>query len=339
MQTVARRPISHRRSGGMTLIELMVALGIGSFLMIGALTVFMQSRTTFRATEAIARLQENARYAFDVLEPDIRMSQFWGLRSRSFAIEGRATPLDAVSPLSPAGDCGVNWTVNIDNAVESSNNTYGFTCAAYGTAVPTADTLVVRRTDADPVAAPVANTIYIQSSRSDNSMLFTGTTIPPGFLAATSQTHELVVNGYYVSQNSTLDTPGNSVPSLRRKFLLNGGGGPTILDDEVLPGVEDMQIQFGVDTDLEDGVGRGTADRYVDPDDAIFDINSGNFNPDTVILSVRIWLRIRSERQENGLPADSGFSYADQVVGPFNDGYRRIVVSKTIYIRNARPAS
>src|SRR5690606_21019944 len=46
---------------GVTLIELMVALAIGSFLMIGAVTVFMQGRTTFRVTESIARLQENAR--------------------------------------------------------------------------------------------------------------------------------------------------------------------------------------------------------------------------------------------------------------------------------------
>ena len=77
----------------MTLIELMVALGIGSFLMIGAMTVFMQSRTTFRINESIARLQENGRYVFDVIEPDIRMAQFWGLRTRPFAITGRAGPL------------------------------------------------------------------------------------------------------------------------------------------------------------------------------------------------------------------------------------------------------
>jgi type IV pilus assembly protein PilW len=339
MQTNRKLLRSTRRIGGMTLIELMVALGIGSFLMVGALTVFMQSRTTFRATEAIARLQENGRYVFDVIEPDIRMAHYWGLRTRSFAITGRATPNDAVSTLSPASDCGTNWSVHLDQAVEGSNNSYGFTCGAFGNAVGTADTLVIRRAALDIVAAPVANTIYIQSSRSDNSTLFTGTTVPAGFLADTSETHELVVNGYYVSQNSSLDTAGNPVPSLRRKFLRNGGGGATIADEEILPGVEDMQIQFGVDTDLEDGVDRGVVDRYVNPDDAILDDTDAAFNPDAEILSVRIWLRIRSERPENGLPDDAGFTYADQNVGPFNDGFRRIVVTKTIYLRNARPAS
>jgi type IV pilus assembly protein PilW len=331
--------ITRRRIGGVTLIELMVALAIGSFLMIGAFTVFMQSRTTFRVNESIARLQENGRYVFDIVEPDVRMAHYWGLRTRAFAITGRATPTDPVSPLSPVGDCGVNWTVNLNEAIEASNNSYPWTCGAFGNAVGTADTLVVRRTAVDPTAVLASNTLYIQSSRGANSQIFTGTTIPAGFVAGTSQPHELVVNGYYVSQNSTLSTAGNPVPSLRRKFLDNGGGGADIGDEEILPGVEDMQIQFGVDTDLEGGLNRGVVDRYVNPGDPIIDDTSGGFIPDAEILSVRIWLRLRSERIETGIPDDNGFVYADQNVGPFNDGFRRIVVSKTIYLRNARPAS
>lgn len=319
------------RSQGMTLIELMVALGIGAFLMIGALTVFMQSRTTFRVNESIARLQENARYVFDVIEPDIRMAHYWGLRTRAFVVDGRADD-DVPLAVAVAGDCGVNWTIDLDAAIESSNNDYGFTCAAWGTELDTADTLVVRRADPD-IVVPVANRLYIQSSRSDNSALFVGAALPGGFLAATSETHALIVHGYYIDQTSTL---GNTTPSLRRKSL---GVGPAITDDEVLPGVEDMQIQFGVDTDLVDGNERGIVDRYVNPDDPILDPLDAAFNDDAEILSVRIWLRLRADRPEIGLPADNGFTYADQVVGPFNDGFRRIVVSRTIYLRNARPAS
>jgi type IV pilus assembly protein PilW len=318
----------------MTLIELMVALGIGSFLMIGALTVFMQSRTTFRVNEQVARLQENARYVFDVMEPDIRMAHYWGLRTRPFVIDGRAeddVPLVAGVP----ADCGADWLIDLDQAVESSNNDFNFACAAFGTEVDTADTLVVRRANPD-IAAPVANRIQIQSSRSDNSALFIGTALPAGFLAASSETHQLIVNGYYVSQNSTLDFGGNTVPSLRRKSLI---AGPAIEDQEVLPGVEDMQIQFGVDTDPVDGNDRGIVDRYVNPDDPILDPLDAAFNDDAQILSVRIWLRLRSERSEVGLPVNNGFTYADQVVPAINDGFRRVVVSRTIYLRNARPAS
>lgn len=323
----------------MTLIELMVALGIGSFLMIGAITVFLQSRATFRSNESIARLQENARYVFDVIEPDIRMAHFFGLRSRAYAIDNRASPDEAESSLSPAGDCGNNWTVNLDAAVEGSNNGYAFACAPYGDAAATADTLVIRRVAAHPVAAPVANALYVQSSRAESSTLFEGPAIPTGYLTTGSETHELVIDGYYVSRNSSLDTAGNPVPSLRRKYLQNGGAtGPKIADEEILPGVEDMQVQFGVDTDAAGSAERGVVDRYVNPDDPILDATSASYNSDSEILAVRIWLRLRADQREAGLPAGPPLIYADRNIPAFDDNFRRVVVSKTIYLRNARPA-
>jgi type IV pilus assembly protein PilW len=76
----------------MTLIELMVALAIGMFLMIGAITVFMQSRTTFRVTESLARMQENGRFALEALEPDIRMAHYWGLSTMTTSVTNRVAP-------------------------------------------------------------------------------------------------------------------------------------------------------------------------------------------------------------------------------------------------------
>ena len=84
---------------------------------------------------------------------------------------------------------------------------------------------------------------------------------------------------------------------------------------------------------------RGSIDRYVNADDPILDPMSPAFIDDAEILAVRIWLRIRAERFENGFTDTANYVYADQNVGPFNDAFRRIVVSKTIYLRNARPSS
>jgi hypothetical protein len=52
-----------------------------------------------------------------------------------------------------------------------------------------------------------------------------------------------------------------------------------------------------------------------------------------------VWLRVRADRAEQGFTDTATYTYADTNVGPFNDNFRRIVVSKTIYLRNARPAS
>ncbi len=329
-----------RRSAGVTLIELMVALAIGSFLMLGALTVFMQSRTTFRVNDSISRLQESARFVVDVMEPDIRMASYFGLTSRSSKIENSATPLDAVpAGLDVADDCGQNWTIDLAREVDGTNNGYGWACAAFDTgAQPQADTLVVHRVSEDPIALALldADTMYMQSARFRDSQLFVGTAIPAGFLAVNSQTHALMVAGYYVSQNSSLDTPGNPVPSLRRKILLGGAPGPRLDDREILPGVEDFQVQFGVDTDILGAVNRGAVDRYVNPGDPIITFGDPGFLPDAEILSVRIWLRIRAERPENGFTDTTDYVYADRDVPAFNDQFRRTIVTKTIYLRNAR---
>lgn len=68
-----------RRATGMTLVELMVAMLIGSILVAGAITVYVQSRANYRTADSVARLQENLRFALETLEPDVRLARYWGL--------------------------------------------------------------------------------------------------------------------------------------------------------------------------------------------------------------------------------------------------------------------
>jgi type IV pilus assembly protein PilW len=321
-----------KRQAGMTLIELMVALAIGAFLMIGAITVFMQSRSTFRLTESVARMQENGRFALEVLEPDIRMAHYWGLTTMTSSVWNPVAP--AAGNTWGKDPCHANGPRILAVAVGGTNNGYQFSCVAWGTAELASDTLVVRRASEDPeVGALVgAATLRIQSTRSpaDPPEIFVGTAVPARFDPATSQTHQLLMNGYYIDRQSSL----GAVPSLRVKTLMADG---TVQDQEVVAGVEDMQIQLGVDTDLPDSDDRGSIDRYVDIDDPIVDPGNAGFNADAVVLAVRLWLRIRAELPENAHTDTQNYVYADQNVGPFNDNFRRIVVSKTIYLRNARP--
>src|SRR5690606_11855604 len=264
----------------MTLVELMVALAIGSFLLIGAITVFLQSRATFRVADSVSRLQENARFVLDALEPDIRMASYFGLTTRPEKIQGRAGPDDEPSEdFVVSGDCDDNWTIHLDAPIEGSDNDYSWGCAAFEDAEETAaDTLVVRRV-AEAIEAPAADRLQVQSARFLDSTLFVGTALPAGYTVDNSETHRLVVNGYYVSRTSTLSTATNLVPSLRMKTLVDG---PGIEDREVLPGVEDMQVQFGIDTDPPGAPNRGSVDRYVNAGDTLLDQSA---NTDVRILA------------------------------------------------------
>lgn len=67
-----------RVARGMTLVELMVGVVIGLFLMAVMGTIYVGSKTTFVAQETTSRLQENGRFALDTLSTDLRMSGFRG---------------------------------------------------------------------------------------------------------------------------------------------------------------------------------------------------------------------------------------------------------------------
>lgn len=63
---------------GLTLIELMIAMLLGVFLIGGILQIFISSKQTYRMQENLSRLQENGRFALDFLGRDIRMTSYWG---------------------------------------------------------------------------------------------------------------------------------------------------------------------------------------------------------------------------------------------------------------------
>src|SRR5690606_24189375 len=124
---------ARERMEGVTLVELMVALSIGSFLIIGAVQVYNQSRQAFVINESIARVQETAQFALDTIEADLRMASNWGRSSRGDSIEGRSLEGDA-DPLGllpgPAKACGDNWALDLARPVVGTNNIYSLPCPA-----------------------------------------------------------------------------------------------------------------------------------------------------------------------------------------------------------------
>jgi len=318
----------HRQSG-LTMVELLVALAIGSFLIIGAVQIYNQSRQAFVVNESIAKVQETAQSAMDTSEADLRMVSNWGRNSRGAAVEGRSLPSDDNPDGLPAPvACGAGWALDLGRPLEGSNNAYGLPCAPSGgiAAQANSDTVTTRRATVDPT--PLENgRLQLQTTRVQGQ-LFADGAVPPAFDPAESETHDLLVNTYYVAADSQL-IPG--VPTLRRKSLVVNGGAPAIVDQEVAPGVENMQLQFGVDVNADN-----TVDRYVNPGNDIITPGSANFIPAARVITARIWLVVRSVTPEPGLTDNRNYQAGDVNLGTPNDGYRRLQVSKTILLRNAR---
>jgi type IV pilus assembly protein PilW len=314
---------------GMTMVELLVALAIGSFLMIGAVQVYNQSRQAFVINESIARVQETAQFAMDTVEADLRMASNWGRTSRGSAINGRYDDSDP-DPLgittAAMNACGLDWGLDLVNPLVGTNNTYTLPCAAENGAQANSDVFTARR--ATVAAMPLeAGRIQIQSTRLQGE-LFSDGVIPAGFDPVTSETHNLLVNSYYVAASSTL-IPG--VPTLRRKTLAGGAGGPTVEDQEVAPGVENIQLQLGVDVDQDN-----TVDRYVNPGDPIFNPADAAYIAGARVLTARVWLVVRGINRETGIEDTATYQPGDVNLGTYADDFRRMQVSKTILLRNAR---
>jgi type II secretory pathway pseudopilin PulG len=317
------------RIAGLSLIELMVALTIAALLIAGAVTVYVQSRGTFRASEAASRLQENARYAMSFLETDLRMANFWGLNSRPDYIINRAGSPQALSGEAWMDECAANWPIDLENYAVATNGTEALDCIDAAEFVAGTDLLTIRHAAREAETTELEDgRLYIQTSRIQGTMFVAdGCTdpsdvdcLPPGFLPPQSESHAVLVHSYYVSPDSV---GREGLPSLRRVRLVTG---PAAASEEILPGVEDLQVEMGVDSNEDT-----TADYYVLPNA----VPAGSR-----IVSVRVWLRIRAEDPDFTFLDGRTYSYAGVNFTPGSAGdanrYRRFLVYKTIQLRNTR---
>lgn len=64
------------RQRGVTLIELLVSMALGVFIVAGTIQIFIGSKQTYRTQVALSRLQENGRFALDMLQQSLRMTGY-----------------------------------------------------------------------------------------------------------------------------------------------------------------------------------------------------------------------------------------------------------------------
>lgn len=336
-----------RRSAGFSLTELMVATVISAIVIAAALALYARLRADYRVSERIARLQEQARLAMSVIEPDIELAGYYGFTNITETIhfvrgsdpgtvlaepaELRQFPLQAGDPLpAPVGSlpsgahaCGVNFAIDVSMPVQGANDVFALgrsrtsACNPYqGRAQAGADTLTLRRV-ATRTSVAEANRIQIYAVRaaSQSRQLLFDDGAAPGPLDADRHIHDWIVRSYYIAQDSVSQ---RNWPALRVKALTRSGSNAVFDDDEVMPGIEDLQVQFSTGT------------RYVDPD--FVDL------PRAQVVAVRIWLRVRSDEAEPGFADARTYRYANVVYTPAGAerSYRRTVISRTVAVRNAR---
>jgi len=312
-----------RRRRGFTLVEVMIAATLLVLAVASALTLVAHGRRAHRSAEAEARMAENARAALDLLAHEVRMAGYLGRLPPGSAVDG-ASPVGTAAPASLAagGACVESLALDLHAPIAGADGAYAAAAGAPlacppspgGRSVPGSDTLVVRRASTSPAAATPGR-LQLESTRRAARLFTDGTSS----LGEDAQVNDLESSAFYVSADST-GQPG--YPSLRRKRLV-GGTTPAFQDEELVAGVEDLQVEASVvgDDDVAGGVSPF--------------LPLGSLPPGARIHAIRLWVLVRSELPEPLVEPLPSLAYSNRAWPAQVARQRRQLASRVVEPRNA----
>lgn len=343
--TINKALFCQHRAKGFSLVEIMIALVLGLLLTGGIIQIYISSQQSYRLNEGQSRLQESARFALEFLTRDIRMSGYMGCVSRSVSITNTLnTPTaylynfsvpvqgfewnEATNVWLPAVDGSITSHVNGSDIITVRKaDEQGSTVTDHpgGSPPGSADikfsgTPLIEKCDIVVVSDCEAAAIFLVTNftaANNNTVHNTGANpscSPSGPQNATKELGKSYVGGQLISIKNISFYIGNNPngqPALFRKVNSN-------IAEELVEGVEQMEILYGIDTSLD-----GVANQYVTANIV------GSWN---TVVSVRINLLMRSI-EANLITQQPDFTFNDVNV-PVADRRLRRIFTTTISIRN-----
>jgi type IV pilus assembly protein PilW len=279
------RPFSFlARQRGFTLVELMIAITLGLIVLAGVIGVLLANRESYRTSEALSRMQENARFTFEVLGRSIRVASGnpcggnkvanvlnnqstdwwanWGNAVRGFeggnatqdskfprsvgsGVALRVAGTDALILMSGALDEGVVITDHNPNSAQFKVNT---------TQHGLTDDDIVMACDNDHAAIfQVTNTsssnvtIVHNTGEGNPGNCSKGLGYPTDCSTTNGNSYTFTDGGFLSKLSAEAWYIGNNSRggrSLYRFYLGKSGNIPTPTPEEVVPDVRDMQLAY-----------------------------------------------------------------------------------------------
>jgi type IV pilus assembly protein PilW len=335
------------RQQGLSLVEIMVSLVAAMILTAGVIQIYSANKQTYRAAEASARLQENGRFAMELLGRDIRRGGYQGCAgSARTLVDTRndttgflynfSTPIQGFEATSNTA-----WTPTVDASINS----------------PLGGSDIVTIRGAFDSEASITGSSNLSNCNSANLIIASATGFNAGDIAIAgncARASIFQVTGFTagsgtgtVAHATAGAAPGNATADLgtcyagngdlarmttRSYYVRNATGGPalyrqdgTAAPEELVEGVEDMQILYGVDTDINPD---GAANQFVRAND----------------LSVAAWRNVASVRislllgspEDNVTAARQTYSFNGTKVTADDHRLHRVFTT-TIGLRNLLP--
>jgi type IV pilus assembly protein PilW len=313
---------------GFTLIELLISTTLSLLVLAIAMTVYANSQHSYRTQSLTRQIQENGRFALQIIGEDLRMAKYLGSNINPESI---VTEPDALS-FKVCGEAG--WGSRILEPIFASNNTnpYSESCIPAANYKSSTDVLVVRRVDSEPVPTSGIriNQLYLYTSlmnggiflADDDGAIDVDDAIGVVGSEQPVSTHKISANAYYIRPCSDAgvnglcgDAADDAIPTLVREKLTANGA----IAEPLVEFVESMQIRFGVDINSD-----FTIDRYVDADDV---------SDWDMVMAVRLFVLIRSPDKVTAYVNNNKYVFGDENFEQ-TDGYYRKLFAETLFLRN-----
>ncbi|HHQ4694539.1 TPA: PilW family protein [Aeromonas veronii] len=320
-------------SRGFTLVEWLVAMLLGLFLLAGVFTVFVMSRSSSEDAFDQSELQENGRLAIRLISQDIKWAGFFGAYTGQSTQVGSSLSLSTGSTILSASDCLDERSVGSlpsplgpirglwVSRVSASKGLSGFTCIDANDRVANSDVISIKRLVGRPIPSSEGldtNRFYM-ATNSQEARVIKGSETRPLFGANNeSQIWEYQHYIYYLSQE-------DGIPVLRKRYLTVNGGS-ALIGGAMAEGVEHMVLMYGVDDSL---VPDGRIDRYMSTDQ----MTTQRWNEGRV-LGARLFLLIRAARESSRYKNNNSYQLGNITVNGGGDGYRRLLLESSIALRN-----
>ncbi|MGB5832837.1 MAG: PilW family protein [Thiohalocapsa sp.] len=345
----ATHAITPNRQHGISIVELLVAMIIGLFLVSGVLGLFITNKGVYTNTVRATELQENGRFALGYLLNDLRHAYFFGGKHfDSFELHGDSeTPSNAdvenncsgVDAVYHFNEKSLPGSLPLHGSTATSSSAIGcIDDAMIVNGIPS-DILILKLARPQPLynlADLVYGDVYVASNRLSGMLrLFTAdTTMPSLSPSCSGRTDQCLPYGaywkyqfraYYIRAPARDGEP----PTLTRMTMKwDATDGMKIVPEDLVEGVEGMRFLYGVSTDGQPAIFQQASDVT-------------NWND---VVSVQVHLLLRNTLPNSSYRDTSSYQMGDVSVtatkgsaasqGAKLRNFHRTVVSTTVMLRN-----
>ncbi len=334
---------------GFSLVELMVSMVIGMLVVASVLAVWLSSQASYGFEEDMGRIQDSGRFVVDTLTYDLRMAGFAGCSEELDSIVSHLGTLttgdlkETDNRIEGRERGGASWQSSNTTWLPSTGSEIDNTAIRAGTDALTLRFFSGQRKRLTTTMSSTTATLSLDSAPQytqgqlvgvtdcGGGDLFavptdtgeSGTTLTHGQtlskLYQGHSTRELSFVHPYTPVRYFIGTSADGNAALMRQVLGSNGVAVT---QELLEGVENLQILYGEDT-----TGDETADIYV---------SAAAVSQWEMVRSVRFAVLVASVNQFGTDTDGKSYQLLDETIPAANDRRRRRVFTASVQMRNNR---